>query len=159
MKTTHNSPDKLILDYTPWIMGGIFATLILLSAGGAMYSLGTGETTGFFVGLGGVIFCGLFFVVFVRRVQLVLERTSGTATLRRRDVLRDVKEQFKLADVLRAEVQRTTSSDGEGTATETSRAALIVTGQPEPVPLTIVYSSGSGGDRAADAINAWLAKG
>lgn len=158
MKTTHNSPDKLILDYTPWIMGGVFATLILLSAGGAMYFLSTGETTGFLVGLGGVILCGLFFVVFVRRVQLVLERTSGTATLRRRDVLRDVREQFKLADIRRAEVQRMTSSDGDGT-TETSRAALIVTGQPEPVPLTIVYSSGSGGDRAADAINAWLAKG
>ncbi len=154
MKVSHDSPDLLILDHVPWIMAGIFSALILGSAAMAMIMLADGELIGVLVGLGGVPFFALFLVAFVRRVQVVLDRRAGTATVKRRGLVRSSGEQIDLHRLRKAVVQTSRSSDSD-----THRPALLIAGRDEALPILFVYSSGRSAGRDVRRINDWLEAG
>ncbi len=103
--------------------------------------------------MGGSAFFALFFWVFVRRNQLLLDRRAGTVTLRRRTLSRYSETIHDLDHLSRAIVQTSRGDDSD-----THRMALILSGGMDAGthPFTAVYTSGTGARRAADAVNAWL---
>ena len=108
-----------------------------------------------FWGLLGIpLFLSLFIFAFVRRDDLILDRSRNLLELRHSTFRGRTKVQHKLEHLERAIVQSSRSSKG-GT---THRIALILDGGMDEGthPVTPVYVSGNGAKRGVDAINAWL---
>lgn len=153
MKVTTDTPELLIIDDRPVLIGilMILFTLVFLGAGIAI--LLQGELMGlFFAAFGGGMGL-LFFVVMVRRVQLVCHRPEGWVEIRRRSLFGAGKVRYPLTEVSRA-VLESTFSDG----TPVHRVALeFDTGQSAGRHLlSETYVSGSSRGRAVEAINRWL---
>jgi len=158
MKITRDTPDQLIIENRPWLIGGflIVFTLIFVAVGLAAITYGEGVMGYAFVFFGGGAGM-LAFAVFVRRVQVIFDRAAGSIRFRRKSVFgsSDVTHDLKHLD--RAVVESSYSGDSGAT----HRCVIILSGGMSAGvhPLTMAYSSGPGAQRAADAINAWCANG
>lgn len=145
----------LVIDSKPWITGLIFigAMIALAIAGIATYLEGE-HLAGLGLGIGGTAFVGIFFAVFVRRNQLIIDRDAGEIILRRRTVLGYREVRHALEHLHRADVETNRGSEGS----HTHRMVLMLDGgmDPGPHPFTTVYSSGRGAWRASKAVNDWL---
>lgn len=154
MKIITNTPDQLILENRPlWL--AIFVTgfaLLFVAIGLAI--LGPEPATGVAFVLGGLFFGVVFNMAFIRRTQLILDAPRTRVELRRRSWFGYKRWTWDLKYLERAVLETSRSGD-----TDTHRAALIINGgMDEGVhPITLVYSSGRGAQRAKDAINNWLA--
>jgi hypothetical protein len=154
MKVTTNTPDLLIVDDRPLFIGIMLILFILLFVGVGLGLVFAGEPLGLvFALMGGGLGAGAF-IVFVRRVQVVFHRPEGYVEIRRKNAFRARKVRHALAEIDRAEVESSRTSEG---ATTYRTVLVIEAGQSVGRhPLTFAYSSGSGHRRVAEAINAWL---
>jgi len=153
MKVTRRTPDQLIVENNPvWMAIGISACSLLFVAIGVSMI-----TTELLIGLvfagTGLLMGTVFILAFIRRTQLILDRPRNLVELRRKSMLRYLRMTWGLDELDRAILQ--TSNSGDST---TYRVALrIDKGMDAGThPVTLVYTSGTGGERAVDAINAWL---
>jgi hypothetical protein len=105
---------------------------------------------------GAPAFVGIFFALFVRRNQLVLNRQTGEMLHRRRTLYSHTEKRFDLSALEGAEVEHG-RSDGK----TTYRMVYVLSGGPDAGrhPFTMAYSSGPGAQQAAQAVNDWLAEG
>ncbi|WP_291729453.1 hypothetical protein [Leisingera sp. F5] len=160
MKITRNTPEQLILSDTPWLIGIMLVFFILVFAGAGLGMLSQGGDLLWpgliftFVGggMGALAFC-----LFVRRVQVILDRPDGSIVIRRQSVFGYNEVAHRLADLSHAEVESTTSRSESRTRT-LYRPVLILDGGMSAGrhPVTEAYTNGRGSQRLSDAINAWL---
>ncbi|MFG5383753.1 hypothetical protein ACEWPN_21555 [Yoonia sp. R2-816] len=155
MTIVRNSPQQLILRSVPWVLGVIFAATILGLSAAGLKNLAAGQyDTAAMMFLFGPVFMGIFFAVFVRRDDLILDRSRNLLELRHATVRGRRKIRHDLHHLSRAMVQTNHSNDGE-----TYRVALVLDGGMDAGihPVTEVYTGGTGAQRTVDVINAWLA--
>ena len=155
MKVIYNTPEQLILRSRPWLLAVVFGACILGSVAFGLNALVAGERGQALWGLIAIpAFLALFLVIFVRRDDVILDRSRDLLELRHSTLLGRRKVQHRLADLERAMVQ----SDNKSDDGPTYRVALVLHGGMDAGthPVTPVYSGGDGAKRAADAINAWL---
>lgn len=101
----------------------------------------------------GAIFAGAgsLLILLTNRVELDLNRSTGLAVLSKTSLVARSSEEYLLEDLAGAEVQESSSSDGD-----TYRVALVQHGGGR-IPLTSYYSSGyKGKQKLADEINQFL---
>lgn len=155
MKVSRNTPDQLVVDVAPWGIGVGLVLFILLFVGIGLLVLPVSLPGGLvFILAGGGLGLAAF-AIFVRRVQLILDRPAGTVTLRRRSLFGRDAETHPLAALAGAEVGDHARRDRETeTLARTQRVELVFGGAR--VPLTQDYSSGGARARVARAINDWL---
>lgn len=155
MKVTTDTPDLLIVEDRPVILAIALTAFILIFIGAGIAVVMAGEWWGLIFLLGGGGFGFAAFWAFVRRVQVVFHRPEGYVEFRRRNIFGGSRVRHALAEVDRAEVEESRSSDSG----PTYRVVLVFErGQSAGRhPVTLAYSSGSGHQRAAEAINDWLA--
>lgn len=160
MKITRNTPEQLILADTPWFIGIALILFILAFVGAGLGAASTGgENLWFglgFAALGGSMGFAAF-CLFVRRVQVILDRPGGSIVIRRQSVFGYSQVEHRLADLSRAEVESTTSRS-EGRTRTLYRAVLVLDSGMSAGrhPVVEAYTNGSGPQRLAEAINAWL---
>ncbi len=153
MKVTRDTPDQLIIENNPiWL--AIFVTafgLLFFTMG--LANLGTDLKLALTFMAGGLGIAVVFNMAFVRRTQLILDHPRNHVELRRRSWFGYSKMTWEMRFLDRAIVETMHSGD-----TPTNRAALVISGGMDAGthPVTLVYSSGHGADRARDAINGWL---
>ena len=152
MKIVENTPDRLILGNTPWLLGLSMIAVILIFVGLGLNLVISGEI------LPGVMFAvvggglgGLAFVGFVRRTQLVLDAPGDTVTLRSRSMLGYKLREFRLSEVDSAFAEAPSDSDTKGVY----RPVLLLK-SAERVPILLAFTSGRGARVAAQAINDWM---
>ncbi len=157
MKMIRDTPDQLILEDTPWLLGIAMIGFILAFVGPGLFLVMSGEWMGlFFAGVGGGLGV-MALAVFVERIQLILDRQAGTLTIRRATVLRYVQEVLPLSDLVGAELESRIGGKGG----RTQRAALVLsdgTGR-RLHPITEVWTNGAGPARTVAAITGWLTRG
>ncbi len=81
MRIAHETPDRLTLESRPWVLGSVLALVILLMAAISLSTIGQNLWLGLGMALGAGLF-GLCFVVFVRRVIVILDRPAGALVIR-----------------------------------------------------------------------------
>jgi hypothetical protein len=106
----------------------------------------------------GIFGSGIGFMTFfmiARRIQLILDRTNGTVTLRRRTLLGYSEIVHDLADLTEAILEETRSSKGS----RLYRPSLSLTGMSAGIhPIITVYTNSPGPAKAVRTINDWLAR-
>lgn len=150
------SADVLVIDNRPVAVAVILSLMLLVFMGAGLAMMFDGMIwRGVLFLLGAPAFFGIFFAVFVRRNQLILNRQTGEVLHRRRTIYNYTERRFELSAFAEAEVERG-RSDGQ----TTYRMVYILSEGPDAGrhPFTMSYSSGSGAQRAADAVNDWLAE-
>lgn len=152
MRVITNSPDLLIVEERPWLIGVFMITGTLAFAGSGLAILLQGQLAGLLF-LGGSAIWMLFFFVFVRRVQVVFNGSKGWLEIRRRSLLGYSKVRHELSEIDRA-IYQVSSGDGS----DTYRITLIVPrGQSAGKhPLTEYYSGFAGTKQVVQVINSWL---
>jgi hypothetical protein len=160
MRIRQDTPDRLVLEDRPWFLGSILAIVILVLTFLALVLGADSLWRGLGLGLGAALF-GVVFVIFVRRVIVIFDRTAGAMVIRTASLLGQTEMTRPLSDITKATVEttvnRSTSGSGRLTSTsETHRVVLQVHGQS--LALTQVYSAGKGAASGAEAINRWLAQ-
>ncbi|MEZ5769672.1 MAG: hypothetical protein R3D80_19975 [Paracoccaceae bacterium] len=157
MKVTTNTPDLLVVEDRPVVLALALIVFILIFVGTGIGIAMAGELWGLLFALvgGGLGFAA--FWAFVRRVQVVFHRPESYVEFRRRNLFGGSQLRHALAEIDRAEIEESQSSDN-GT---TYRVVLVIEhGQSAGRhPVTLAYSSGRAHHRAAEAINAWLGTG
>ncbi|KIC21782.1 MULTISPECIES: hypothetical protein [unclassified Leisingera] len=160
MKITRNTPEQLILSDTPWLIGIMLVFFILVFAGAGLGMLSQGGDLilpGLVFALVGGGMGALAFCLFVRRVQVILDRPGGSVVIRRQSVFGYSKVEHHLADLSHAEVESTTSRR-EGRTRTLHRPVLVLDGGMSAGrhPVVEAYTNGRGAQHLAEAINAWL---
>lgn len=159
MRIRQDTPDRLVLEDRPWLLGSILAA-VTLGLGALALTLGADSLwRGFGLGLGAALF-GAGFVAFVRRVIVIFDRGAGAVVIRSVGLLGQTEATHPLTAITYARVQtavnRSTSQTGKLASTsETHRVVLDLHGST--LPLTQVYSGGPGAAACAAAVNRWLA--
>lgn len=154
LKVTADTPDLLILDDKPLLIGAMLIVFILVFLGAGFMIVMSGEPLGILFGLFGGGMGLAAFAVFVRRVQVVFHRAEGYVELRRRNLFGGSRVRHDLSEIARAEIEESRSNDGG----PLWRVVLVIE-EGQSVgrhPVTLAYSNGRGHQRAADAINRWL---
>lgn len=153
MKVIRKTPNQLIVEERPWVIGILLVIAMLVPIGIGLAMLFDGAWLGLMVVLSAA-FPLLFIFIFVRRVQVVFHRSEGWVEIRRQTLRDQTAVRHELSEIERASVQSSSTSDGA----DTHRIVLhIPKGQSKGIhPLTQYYASGSGSHRVADAINDWL---
>lgn len=154
MKVTTHTPDLLIVEDRPVALALALIVFILMFVGAGLVMMLSGLWWGLLFALGGGGIGFVAFWAFVRRVQLVFHRPAGWVELRRRNLFGGSRVRHTLAEIDRAVIEESESSEN-GT---TYRVALVIDhGQSAGRhPVTLAYSSGDGHHRAAETINTWL---
>lgn len=159
MKIARNTPDTLILDDRPWLLGGLLVLLILIFAGFGLNALFAGRSAGL-LGLAGAAFWGVALVVFVRRTTVTFDRTTGQITRLVKSLRRATTTVWPLSGVSKADIEtrmsRNTRKAGRASVTPMHRPVLHWTDGSTATPLMEVYVSGDGASETAAAINRWL---
>ncbi|UWQ91053.1 hypothetical protein K3727_20295 [Rhodobacteraceae bacterium M382] len=157
MKVTRNTPDQLILSDTPWLIGIMLVFFILAFVGPGLAIVSTGVWAGlifvvFGGGMGVAAFC-----VFVRRVQVIFDRSADKIILRRQSVFGYTAVEHRLSDLSHA-VTETTTSRRDGRTRTLHRPVLVLDDGMSAGhhPIVASYTSGAGAQRLTDAVNAWL---
>ncbi len=152
MKIVTDTPQLLVLDDRPWILGIGMGAGVLAFVYAALQEVWDGNWGGLGFLLGAVAFLGAM-AVFVRRTQVVANAAEGWIELRSRTILGYTAVRHQIGEVERAIVETQRGDDSD-----THRVTLII---PEGEsagrhPVTPVYSSGDGAHLAAKALNVWL---
>lgn len=155
MKVTTDTPDLLIVEDRPLLLGIVLSVFILVFVGFGMRLVLEGDLSGLLLALvgGGMGFGGLWGLV--RRVQVVFDRPENYVEFRRRNLFGGKRVRLQLDEIDRAVIEESHSSKSGSTW----RVALVIeAGQSAGRhPITLAYSNGSGHLRCADRINSWLA--
>lgn len=158
MRVLEISPQRLVLEDRPMVLGIILAVVIVLLA---FLALVTARESGW-IALALTLMAALFagaFVLFVRKVTVIFDREVGVVVIASKSVMGQKESSRPLSDLARASVEtsisRSTSSNGGRATTSRTHRTVLHFGD-ETVPLTLVFSGGDRADRAARAINDWL---
>lgn len=155
MKVVTDTPDLLIVEERPVLLGIALGLFILIFVGIGLVMLSQGEIWGglAFACIGGGLGFGAFWA-FVRRVQVVFHRPEAYVEFRRRNLFGGSRTRHRLDEIDRAELEESRSSEGN----MLWRVALVIErGQSVGHhPITLAYSNGSGHRTTAEAINRWL---
>lgn len=157
MKVIEETPTRLVIESRPWLLGGILilAILLCLALGMGLWSASPWLTLGF--GLAALLLAGCF-VAFVQRVLVIFDRNAEGLVIRTRSLMGQGEQTLALGDVTAAEVETSrstsTNSNGGQTTSITHRPVLVT--RTGPLPLTQVFSSGSGAEEIARTVNRWL---
>lgn len=157
MRIVRNTPEQLVLRSIPWIIAIMLSVFLLAVISFGLNSLFEGNRTDAFWGLLAIpLFVSIFIMVFVRRDDLILDRSRNLLELRHSTFRGRTKIQHKLEHLKQAKLQSSRSNKG-GT---TYRIALVLDGGMDAGihPVTPVYVSGNGAKHGVEAINAWLAQ-
>lgn len=157
MKIVHDRPEQLILRSAPWLMAVLLSVFLLVMIAAGLNALSKGDLSGAFWGLFALpLILAVFLVLFVRRDDLVLDRNRNQLELRHSTFRGRRRVRHKLEHLDRAVLQSSRSRKG-GT---TYRVALVLKGGMDEGthPVTPIYTSGNGAERAVEAINTWLAQ-
>ncbi len=155
MKIVRNQPDILILQSAPWVLGGVLVAVIILLTGLGLHLMAGGNTGAailcFAFGPG---FTGLFFIMFVRRDDLVLDRQRNLVELYHANVLGHQTTQHSLHHLRRAIVQSRRTRHGD----PAYRAVLELDNgvHRDTAPVTEIFVDGPDAERDVAAINRWL---
>ena len=147
----------MVLRSVPWIIAITLSVAFLAVIAFGLNALFEGNMTDTFWGLIAIpLFLALFLAVFVRRDDLLLDRSRNLLELRHSTFRGRTRVQHKLEHLERAMVQSSQSSKGS----TTHRIALVLDGGMDAgtPPVTPVYVSGNSAKRGVEAINAWLAQ-
>ena len=152
MRVTRNTPAQLIVEHYSTLLVLILVLFLFVPLTVGTGLLVDGNKMGWFlaaIGLG----AGALISLGIERLQVILDRPSGTLTIRRRNVRGYHETIHNLNDVDRAILETS-----DGSETEVYRATILITSgmSAGAHPLTEVYSSLRGHARVVDAINAWL---
>ncbi|NSX53247.1 hypothetical protein [Parasulfitobacter algicola] len=162
MKITRNTPDQLILDYTPWIHGIGIAAVTFAITGVSIGTILSGSWKGLFPLIIGGLTGGLLFVFFVERTQAIFDAKNGTVTLRRRTVFKYDQVQFDLSDVQQAVLEEHLSVKKGNMQSDVvlyRPSVKIGPGQDEGIyALHEVYTDQRGPQNIVDTINKWCAQ-
>jgi len=154
MHISHQSNDLLIIDVQPWLIGAALSLFILIITGSGLAALMAGEGVGLILIAAGVGLGGVFLFLFVRRVQIVLDRNDGQLDIRRKTLRGMTHRTFALHHLKGAVIETSHSSDNS-----TYRVALILApGESQwHIPVTNYYASGlATKQRVAVAVNAFV---
>lgn len=158
MRIIEDTPERLTLEFRPWVLGSVLIAVILLMVGVGWANLPTDPALA--VGmLVGVLIIGLVFVALVRRVLVIFDREAQAVVLRSRSLLRQSETTLPLSEIRQASVETHIRRSSRSRA---RRAALNRTHRPVletrtgRVPLTQIYSGGTGAAEIVTAVNAWL---
>lgn len=160
MKVTRSTPDQLILTNTPWFIGITLVLFILCFVGAGLFMVsegGEGILFGIFFALfGGGLGFGAF-CVFVRRVQVILDRNSNSILIRRQSIFGYDALEHELSNLSHAEVETTTSTRDRTTSKMHRPVLVLKKGMSAGRhPIVEAYVSGRGAQRMVDAVNNWL---
>jgi hypothetical protein len=157
MKVKHETPDLLVVEDAPWLIGAALIVFILSFCAIGLFLLGEGEWAGLvlLLGGGGVGFGA--FAIFVRKSQAIFDRRTGEVVLRRRSLFGETRESHPLAEFDGAEIAGRMSRSKQGTMTKMQRVELIF--GEHRLPISEVWSNGSHHLRISRAINDWLDSG
>lgn len=154
MQIVENTPDRLILQDRPLVLGIILILVILLMVFLGLAMLADAPGMAAMLLLGAALF-GLAFSVFVRRTRAIFDRPTGLFMLQDTTVWGTQETTHPLAHLARANLQSTTSRSSKGRTTMLYRPVLILT-EGEPLPLHQVYVGGRGSARTVQALTDWL---
>ncbi|WP_299083583.1 hypothetical protein [uncultured Ruegeria sp.] len=162
MKVTRNTPDQLILSNTPWLIGIMLAIFILCFVGAGLF-MATEGSEGVWFGIIFALFGGGLgfgaFCVFVRRVQVILDRKSNSILIRRQSLFGYDSVEHELSNLSHAEVETTTSTRDRTTSKMHRPVLILEKGMSAGRhPIVEAYVSGRGAQRMVDAVNAWHPK-
>lgn len=156
MKITTDTPDLLIVEDRPILLGLGLIVFIMIFVGIGIGLMLSGEGWGItFTLIGG----GLGFLAFwalVRRVQVVFHRPENWVEFRRKNILSGSRVRHALSDISRAEVESSHGSEGS-----TTYRVVLVFDRGQSLgrhPITLAYSSGSSHHLIQAKINNWLGK-
>lgn len=155
MKIVRDIPEQLIIEDRAIFITAIVGTLgFMFVASGLIGTFHGDFWFGFVWTLVSLPLFGVLLLLFARRNQLILDAVAGTMTHRRKTLLGYSQVIHDLAELDRAEVETSRSSDGD----DTYRMVLILKRGMDagPHPFTEVYTSGRGAERGTDAVNRWL---
>jgi hypothetical protein len=157
MRIESLTPDRLVLQSRPWVLGSMLTAFLLFLLSLAWGTLADEPWLAFGFALGAGL-VGLAFFAFVRRVIVILDRGAGAVVIRTAGVLGQSEATFPLSTIRSAGVETrvSTSSSSSGGRSRTHRTVLQFHGGARPHPLTQVYSGRPGAARMAEAINQWL---
>lgn len=155
MKISTNTDAQLIIENNPVLLAFLLNAFHLIFLGVGIFMIRSEFWIGLALILSALLFGLVFNLAFVRRTQFIFDRTEDLVEMRRKSLLGYRRRTWALGDLSHAKVE-SSSSDGS----TTYRAALVfATGMDAgTVPMTVVYSSGSGAERAASAVNNWLSQ-
>ncbi|WP_170763968.1 hypothetical protein [Ruegeria lacuscaerulensis] len=160
MKVTRNTQNQLILAKTPWFIGIMLVFFILAFVGPGILLMSAGGENIWFglifaLGGGGLGFGA--FCVFVRRVQVVLDRNRDSILIRRQSIFGYDVVEHVLSNLSHAELESTTSTR-EGRTSTLYRPVLVLDEGMSAGrhPIVEAFSNGPGSDRLVDAVNDWL---
>lgn len=154
MKISRNTPEQLIIEDSPWLWGLFFVGFTVIFVGAGIALVANGEIMGLlFAVLGGGLGI-LAFGVFVRRVQVILDRSNGLLVIRRRSVKGYSEVVHQLAELECAILEETAGSKGG----RLYRPTLVLAGGMSAGrhPIVDSYTNTGGPRRLADAVNTWL---
>ena len=155
MKLARNTPEQLIVEETPWLLGILLSVFTLIFVGAGIGLVASGEVFGLVFALGGGGLGGLCLALMVQRVQVILDRPSDALIVRRRDLLRYIEVRHALSDLSKAVLEETRGSKG---STLWRPTLILDRGMSAGAhPIVSVYTNGSSPRRMAGAINNWLA--
>ncbi len=154
MQIVRDTPDQLIIANRPLAIGvGITLFILIFAAAGLI--IATEEPWfGLLFGGTGVLLGGGAFAAFVRRTQVILDRSRGEIIIRRRSVFGYGETVLPLAPLTGAELQTTRSSTPDGRGTTLYRPVLMLGAGPHPIMQS--YTNGTGPKKLVDAVNRWL---
>lgn len=159
MQVITETPDQMVLEDRPWLLGSLLALGILVFLGLALGLFSTSAWLSLGFGLAAALI-GVCFVVFVRRVRVIFDRNAGALVIRTRSLLGETEKTLALSGITGATVEtsrsHSTDNDGRSSTSVTHRPVLAT--RTGPVPLAQVYSAGSGAEVIVAAITRWLAR-
>lgn len=154
MKISRDTPEQLIIDYSPWFWALFMIFFTLTFAGAGIALLANGEIMGLlFAGFGAGMGI-LAFGVFVRRVQVILDRPNGLLVIRRRSVSGYSEVVHQLDELECVILEETAGSKGG----RLFRPTLVLAGGMSAGrhPIVESYTNTGGPRRLAEAVNTWL---
>tara|TARA_R110002126_G_scaffold91397_1_gene217564 strand:- start:9 stop:527 length:519 start_codon:yes stop_codon:yes gene_type:complete len=154
MKVLQDSPDRLLLDETPWVLALMLTVFILIFAGSGLFIMSAEPMFGLVFAVFGGGIGAVVLIALVQRLQIILDRAAGTVTIRRKSMLRYDQVVHALEDVSHAELETTIGSKG----TTLARPVLVLSRGMSAGrhPLISAYSNLSGPPKMVEAINRWL---
>jgi len=154
MKITRNTPEQLIVGETPWFLGIGLIFFIICFVGPGLAITFTGEPAGLlFALLGGGLGIGAF-AVFVRRIQVILDKGQGSITMRERSLFGYSEVRHDLSNLAGAVIETTTGSKG---STLYRPVLVLDKGMSKGRhPISEIYTNGRGPHRLVEAVNSWL---
>ncbi|HIP24480.1 MAG TPA: hypothetical protein EYG79_12945 [Rhodobacteraceae bacterium] len=158
MKMSQNTPDLLIIDDRPWLLGGILIGFITIFTGIGVAMLFAGLLAGIVMFLiAGSVFAAFYFLV--ERTQLVLDARTGQLEIRKKSMRRMKRSAHALKDLRHTTVEARVSTGSTGAGSNISRLILVMReGHGETnTPLTSALTSGGAAEKISPIVNAWLA--